>query len=300
MNEIELIKKYWRERPFHFKQYLDQDFIKGFELDSFFDWCKESNESIRLFTIDEDSPEKTGRSLIIDQNKDVKQIYAALKKKQETFTFHMNGVEKVEKKVNEIREKLDVPFVLRLDDIIATLSTENSGIGYHSGHEDGFIIQLKGQRRWKVWMPDLTTLDYRHALLNPNGQIPSLQKPENNEMLIIDVITKPGDVLYIPPFFPHEGLTVEESLSLSVAWKGIAPITFIKFLQDDIQYDTTKSATLFEDTEDVKSIPNYWLDETLKSIDKSSHINQNELKEIINSFIKIQIENYQVYESNLQ
>ena len=40
---------------------------------------------------------------------------------------------------------------------------------------------------------------------------------------LIDCVLQAGDVLYSPALFPHEGETILESVSLSLAWQGVSP-----------------------------------------------------------------------------
>lgn len=294
------LQSHWRKQPLIIRGFLKDDFLNHFNTNSFFKWASSSNETIRLFSIDKESPYQYGKSAIINDNKEVAQIYDALVFNNEKFTFHMNGVELVDTRVSLIRDMLDIPFILRLDDIIATLSTKESGIGYHSGHEDGFIVQLCGSRRWKVWVPELTDLAYRQELLFPQNKSVHIEKPINDGGLVIDVVTKPGDVLYIPPFFPHEGITLEDSLSLSIAWRGISPLTFLKYLEFEGSMDIEKSVTLFEDIQDIKGIPAYWLNATIEAMDNATrkNVTSGQLQEIIDSFILSQIEKYQKLHSD--
>ena len=289
----------WRRKPLLIRQYLCREFLSDFDSSSFFDWCERSIETVRLFQIDPSTRERYGHSVVLNEHDQVAAIFTRAKNADVPITLHMNKVELVEHKSRLIRDSFEVPFVLRLDDIIATLSTPNSGIGYHAGHEDGFIVQLCGKRRWRVWSSEITSNEYRIAVMDARAT-PVLRR-RSDESCLIDIVLSPGDVLYIPPFFPHEGITLKESLSLAIAWKGIAPISFFKHFRDEsaladikapVSYD--HSVNLFEDFEDLSRIPNYWISETSRSFGIAAIENPQFLavKRLIETFILLQTEYY--------
>lgn len=290
------LDEYWRKKPLYLKNRINTDILKQFTPESFLDWCRATENSVRLFQIDPKSKDGLGKSALLSNPKDAVMLYPLLKKKNEQFTFLMNSVEMADVRIRKLRDDFQIPYILRVDDIIATLSTPGSGIGFHAGHEDGFIVQLHGSRNWKVWSPSLTTNEYRYELLNPTTSKPPIVKPDGIEHLLIDVITSPGDILYIPPFFPHEGVTIEESLSLNMAWRGLAPISFLKHISSVGQeyIDPHKAITLFEDIQPHRLIPHYWVSDTLNAIhgSKMNPLIEVETNEVISSYIQIQVENY--------
>ncbi len=290
------LDEYWRKKPLYLKNRIKANILEQFTPESFLDWCRVTEDSVRLFQIDSKSKDGLGQSALLNNPKDAATLYPLLKKKNEQFTFLMNSVEMADIRIRKLRDDFQIPYILRVDDIIATLSTPDSGIGFHAGHEDGFIVQLYGSRNWKVWSPSLTSNEYRYELLHPTTSKPPMEKPDGNEHLLIDVVTSPGDILYIPPFFPHDGVTIEESLSLNMAWRGLAPISFLKHISSvrHEYIDTLKAITLFEDIQPHRLIPKYWVSDTLNSV-HTTNMNpliEVEANEIISSYIQIQVENY--------
>lgn len=93
------------------------------------------------------------------------------------------------------------------DDVMICYSLPGGGVGPHIDQYDVFIIQGSGRRHWRVG--DLG--NYEEANLHTGlRQITGFDA-------IIDTVLEPGDILYIPPGFPHEGTSLEESMSFSVA-----------------------------------------------------------------------------------
>tara|TARA_R110000744_G_scaffold262275_1_gene376824 strand:+ start:1375 stop:2529 length:1155 start_codon:yes stop_codon:yes gene_type:complete len=99
----------------------------------------------------------------------------------------------------------------RIDDVMVSFSTPNGGVGAHLDQYDVFIIQGSGKRRWQVGAPDssLTTLI-------PHPDLKQVSKFEP----IIDEITQAGDLLYIPPNHPHNGVSIENSVNFSIGFQA--------------------------------------------------------------------------------
>jgi hypothetical protein len=82
---------------------------------------------------------------------DAPMVFSRLAESSFRFTVLMNHLEHIDKNLLDIRSSLKVPYAWRVDDLVVTYSSIGSGIGYHAGHEDAFIVQASGQRRWQVW-----------------------------------------------------------------------------------------------------------------------------------------------------
>lgn len=96
------------------------------------------------------------------------------------------------------------------DDLMVCLSMPHGGVGPHIDQYDVFIIQGMGKRHWQVGAKG----DYQEANLDSGlRQITGFEP-------IIDDILLPGDILYIPPGFPHQGTSIELSLSYSMGYRS--------------------------------------------------------------------------------
>lgn len=98
----------------------------------------------------------------------------------------------------------------RLDDLMISFSVPGGGVGPHIDNYDVFIIQGMGSRRWRVGdkLP-MRQFCPHPALLHVDPFTP-----------IIDDDLAPGDILYIPPGFPHDGYSHQTSLNYSVGFRG--------------------------------------------------------------------------------
>ncbi len=98
----------------------------------------------------------------------------------------------------------------RMDDLMISFSVPGGGVGPHLDQYDVFIIQGTGRRRWRV-----------------GEKIPMKQHTPHPDLLqvepfdaIIDEEMEPGDIIYIPPGFPHEGYSLENALNYSVGFRA--------------------------------------------------------------------------------
>lgn len=98
----------------------------------------------------------------------------------------------------------------RTDDLMISFSVPGGGVGPHFDQYDVFIIQGIGRRRWRVG---------EKVALKQHCPHPDLLQVEPFEA-IIDEEVEPGDILYIPPGFPHEGYSLENAVSYSVGFRA--------------------------------------------------------------------------------
>ncbi len=98
----------------------------------------------------------------------------------------------------------------RFDDLMISYSVPGGGVGPHIDQYDVFIIQGMGSRRWRVGdkLP-MRQFCPHPALLHVDPFEP-----------IIDEDLEPGDILYIPPGFPHDGFTHETAFNYSIGFRG--------------------------------------------------------------------------------
>ncbi|MDO6711811.1 cupin domain-containing protein [Aliiglaciecola sp. 2_MG-2023] len=98
----------------------------------------------------------------------------------------------------------------RVDDLMVSYSEANGGVGPHVDQYDVFIIQGRGSRRWQV---------------GANKHHDSIQPAKNLKQItgfdpIIDEVLEPGDLIYIPPGFPHNGVAITSCLNYSVGFRA--------------------------------------------------------------------------------
>ncbi len=132
----------------------------------------------------------------------------------------------------------------RLDDVMVSFAAPGGGVGPHVDNYDVFICQGSGQRRWKVGEKDSAETVVAHEkLLHVKAFEP-----------VIDEVVSAGDVLYIPPGFPHEGVSIDASMSFSVGYKAVNATELLSGFADYL-IDCDDKPVLLSDRE--RKISNY-------------------------------------------
>ena len=98
-----------------------------------------------------------------------------------------------------------------LDDIMASFSPKGGTVGAHKDSYHVFLVQGKGERRWKIG---------NEAIENENYIEDTSLKILKTSFESEDITVTEGDVIYIPPNFAHEGISLKPSLTYSVGFLG--------------------------------------------------------------------------------
>ena len=110
----------------------------------------------------------------------------------------------------------------RLDDLMISYAAPGGGVGPHYDSYDVFLIQAHGRRAWRV----ASQFDRRIRRDVPLKMI----HPFDAEH---EWILEPGDMLYLPPGIAHDGVALDECITLSVGFR--APRSYelaLAFLQE--------------------------------------------------------------------
>jgi len=112
----------------------------------------------------------------------------------------------------------------RLDDLMVSYGLPGGGVGPHIDLYDVFICQGSGSRRWRVGKKEGNTEFVAH---------PALLHVEQLEP-ILDIELNTGDILYLPSGYPHDGISLEPSMSFSVGYRTASSKEMFSALADHI------------------------------------------------------------------
>jgi len=97
----------------------------------------------------------------------------------------------------------------RLDDVMLSWASDGGGVGPHLDSYDVFLLQVQGRRRWRYGPAADTAL------------VPGLPlKILANFEPACDEVLEPGDLLYLPPGWAHEGTAVGECMTASIGFRA--------------------------------------------------------------------------------
>jgi 50S ribosomal protein L16 3-hydroxylase len=128
--------------------------------------------------------------------------------KQPGWTILLQGVDLHHDSVHQLMNQFRFVPDARLDDLMISFATDGGGVGPHYDSYDVFLLQAFGRRRWRIGrQKDLS--------LQPNVPLKILSNFVPEEELVLE----PGDMLYLPPGYAHDGIAEGECMTYSVGFR---------------------------------------------------------------------------------
>ncbi|MCE7796673.1 cupin domain-containing protein [Sphingobium sufflavum] len=198
------LRDYWQQKPLLIRNPwadwhnpLDPDELAGLA-------CEAGVES-RLVT-------QAGGDWKLEQGPLAEDRFATLGKSAWTLL-----VQAVDHHVPEVAALID-PFRFipnwRIDDVMVSYAADGGGVGPHFDQYDVFLVQGLGQRRWRVG----PLCDHASPLL-PHDDLRLLAEFE----AVDEWVLGPGDILYVPPRFAHDGVAVgDDCMTYSIGFRAPA------------------------------------------------------------------------------
>lgn len=133
----------------------------------------------------------------------------------------------------EARKLLDefkfIPYA-RLDDLMISYATNGAGVGPHFDSYDVFLLQGHGQRLWQI------SKQQNHQLI-PDAPLRILRNFKMEQEWILN----PGDMLYLPPLYAHNGIAIGDSMTYSIGFRAPSyqnlAEEFLMYLQEKLKLE---------------------------------------------------------------
>ncbi len=226
----QFLQEYWQQKPVIIKGGL-VNFINPLEADELAGLAAESNIESRLISY-KDNKWNAESGPFEDYDK-----YG-----DKGWTLVVQSVNHWIPAAQDFARLFDFIPQWRFDDVMVSFAAPEGGVGPHTDNYDVFICQGSGQRRWKVGEKGSSKEVIAHEkLLHVEPFEP-----------IIDEVVSAGDILYIPPGFPHEGISLDKSLSFSVGYKATNATELLSGFADYL-IDFDKRPALLTDSQREKS-----------------------------------------------
>ena len=103
-----------------------------------------------------------------------------------------------------------VPYA-RLDDLMVSYAAPGGGVGPHFDSYDVFLLQAEGRRRWRIGRQ-------RDLALRPDLPLKILARFRPATEMVLG----PGDMLYLPPHFSHDGIALDACMTYSIGFRAPA------------------------------------------------------------------------------
>lgn len=128
--------------------------------------------------------------------------------KRPGWTILVQGVDLQHDAVHALMNQFRFVPDARLDDLMISYATDTGGVGPHFDSYDVFLLQAHGRRRWRIGrQKDLT--------LQPDVPLKILANFVPEEEFILE----PGDMLYLPPRYAHDGIAMGECMTYSIGFR---------------------------------------------------------------------------------
>lgn len=125
------------------------------------------------------------------------------------WTVLVQGVDMHDAKAHELLQQFRFVPEARLDDLMISFATDQGGVGPHFDSYDVFLLQAQGKRRWRIGrQKDLS--------LQPGKPLKILSNFEPEEEFVLE----PGDMLYLPPKWAHDGVAEGECMTYSIGFRS--------------------------------------------------------------------------------
>ncbi len=143
------------------------------------------------------------------------------------WTLLVQGVNQHDDRADALMRRFSFLPYTRLDDLMVTYAAPGGGVGPHVDSYDVFLLQGFGHRRWRYGRQD--DLSLRGGL-----PVKILRRfaPQHDEVLA------PGDMLYLPPAYAHDGVAIDACTTYSIGFRAAAHTElaqqFLDYLRDRV------------------------------------------------------------------
>ena len=126
------------------------------------------------------------------------------------WTLLVQGVDLHDDRAAALLERFRFIADARLDDLMISYASDGGGVGPHIDAYDVFLLQVQGQRRWRIGTGD------PHDLV-PKLPLKVLRRFKATDEWVLD----PGDLLYLPPGVAHEGTALgADCMTCSIGFRA--------------------------------------------------------------------------------
>ena len=128
--------------------------------------------------------------------------------KQPEWTLLVQGVDLHHAGVHALMQQFRFVPDARLDDVMISYASDGGGVGPHFDSYDVFLLQAQGRRRWRIGRQ-------QNLALVEGLPLKILADFEPEEEFVLE----PGDMLYLPPRWAHDGVAVGECMTYSIGFR---------------------------------------------------------------------------------
>jgi len=125
------------------------------------------------------------------------------------WTLLVNGVNHHDAQAEQLLRRFAFVPQVRLDDVMVSYAAPGGGVGPHFDSYDVFLVQARGRRRWRLARP-------REVVLVPDVPLKLIARFRAEQEVVLD----PGDLLYLPPGWGHDGIALDACCTYSIGFRA--------------------------------------------------------------------------------
>jgi 50S ribosomal protein L16 3-hydroxylase len=215
LTPAEFLRDYWHKKPLLIRQAIP-GFKPLLKLEALAALARQNHMESRLIT-------QTGGHWNM-QHGPLEQL-PELSERQ--WTLLVQGANLADKGADALLRQFRFIPDARLDDLMISFATDGGGVGPHFDSYDVFLLQAQGQRRWRIGaQKDLSLIE---------GMPLKILKHFTPEQ---EFVLEPGDMLYLPPQYAHDGVAEGQCQTYSIGFRSPSyqelGEAFLQFMADSI------------------------------------------------------------------
>ena len=185
------MKRHWHKKPLLVRQAIP-DFVPLLARGELFGLAGREEVESRLVTLQR---RRGKEAWSLQRGPFARRALPALKTPE--WTLLVQGVDLHSDAIHGLMNRFRFIPDARLDDLMISYASDGGGVGPHFDNYDVFLLQAHGRRRWRIGRQD-------DLSLRPNMPVKILANFEPEQEFVLE----PGDMLYLPPHYAHDGVAV--------------------------------------------------------------------------------------------
>jgi 50S ribosomal protein L16 3-hydroxylase len=202
----EFLAQFWQQKPLLLRRFVDPGSVDT-GLETLLSFAQQDDISSRLIRV---------RNQDWSMQEGPFDALPSLRTKQ--WTILLQGMDRGLDQAYALRLAFGFLPHARIDDVMISVASAGGGVGAHLDEYDVFLVQGHGQRRWR-WGYQSN----HHFQANKPLKLLEHFEPQ------FEAVLEPGDCLYLPPRWAHEGVALSPCSTWSVGFRAPSRQEFLQF-----------------------------------------------------------------------
>jgi 50S ribosomal protein L16 3-hydroxylase len=249
LTPAQFLRDYWQKKPLLIRQAFP-GFKPLLKFDKLAELAKQNHVESRLIT-------QAGGTWDLQHGP----LAGLPPRTEREWTMLVQGVNLYDERADELLRQFRFVPDTRLDDLMISYATDGGGVGPHFDSYDVFLLQAQGTRRWRISAQEDRTLVEGLPL-----KILADFQPDEEYVL------EPGDMLYLPPQYCHDGIAEGECMTYSIGFRvpNFQELgeNFLQFMADAIELPGLYADPALKPAAKPAEIPRDMLDTVTEELNK--------------------------------